>query len=158
MVQRKLNLKIMEVKTSLADLRKLPDSESILETQLLFGEKIQVICEKKGGWFLCKSLTDDYKGWIKKDQVSVKLKEKNFKVSELTTLIYEKPDFKSNVLNRLHLNSKLQVLKSTNNWSSFYYKNKIAFVFNKHTSTILKNQKLLKTSLKLQKFLNTVYL
>ena len=159
MVQRKLNLKIMEVKTSLADLKKLPDLKSNLETQLLFGEKIEVICKKNEGWFFCKSLTDNYKGWIKKDQVSIKLKEKNFKVSALTTLIYEKPDIKSNLLNRLHLNSKLQVLKSTNNWSSFYYKDKIAFVFNKHISTILEKPKAVKNFVKTAKnFLNTVYL
>ena len=159
MVQRKLNLKIMEVKTSLADLRKLPDSKSILETQLLFGEKIEVICEKKEGWILCKSLNDGYKGWIKKNQVSMKLKEKNFKVSALTTLIYEKSDIKSNSLDRLYLNSELQVLKSTNTWSSFYYKNKIAFVFNKHISMILKKPKTVKNLVKTaKKFLNTVYL
>ena len=109
MVQRKLNLKIMEVKTSLADLKKLPNLKSNLETQLLFGEKIEVICEKNEGWFFCKSLSDNYKGWIKKNQVSIKLKEKNFKVSALTTLIYEKPDIKSILLNRLHLNSELDL-------------------------------------------------
>ena len=149
----------MEVKTSLADLKKLPDSKSNLETQLLFGEKIEVICEKKRDWFLCKSFTDDYKGWINKSQVSVKLKEKNFKVSVLTTLIYEKPDIKSNVLNRLHLNSELQVIKSTKNWSSLYYKNKIAFVFSKHISVILEKPKAVNNFVKTaKKFLNTVYL
>ena len=111
------------------------------------------------GWFFCKSLTDNYKGWIKKNQARMKLKEKNFKVSALTTLIYEKSDIKSNPLDRLYLNSELQVLKSTNNWSSFYYKDKIAFVFNKHISTILEKPKALKNFVKTAKnFLNTVYL
>ena len=41
----------MEVKTSLADLKKLPYLKSNLETQLLFGEKIQVICDKNESWF-----------------------------------------------------------------------------------------------------------
>ena len=52
MVQRKLNLKIMEVKTSLADLKKLPDLKSNLETQLLFGEKMKLFVKKmKVGFF-----------------------------------------------------------------------------------------------------------
>ncbi len=43
MVQRKFNLKMMEVKTPIANLRKLPDQNSNLETQLLFGEEIEII-------------------------------------------------------------------------------------------------------------------
>ena len=47
MVQRKFNLKMMEVKTPIANLRKLPDQNSNLETQLLFGEEIKISVGKK---------------------------------------------------------------------------------------------------------------
>lgn len=149
----------MEIKTSLANLRKFPDSKSNLETQILFGEKIEVLFEQKKDWIHCKSLADNYKGWIKKSEIDKNVRKKNFKVSELTTLVFKKPNIKSNFLTKLHLNSKLHVLKTYNNWSSFYYRNKIAYIFNKHISQ--KSQKLkninnfVKTA---KKFLNTVYL
>ena len=43
MVQRKFKLKIKQVIKPICDLRLKPESNSNLETQLLFGEKIKII-------------------------------------------------------------------------------------------------------------------
>ena len=43
--------------TPIVNLRKLPDQNSNLETQLLFGEEIEIISEEKR-LLLCKSVKD----------------------------------------------------------------------------------------------------
>ena len=159
MVQRKFNLKMMEVKTPIANLRKLPDQDSNLETQLLFGEEVEIISEEKKDWLLCKSIKDNYEGWIKKNNIGKYLHKKNYKVSALTTFIFKEPNIKSNMSTYLHLNSKLHILKSENDWSIFYYNQNKAFIFNKHISKIISKSKRENNWVETaKKFLNTVYL
>ena len=60
---KKDNLK--QIISPIASLRKDMSNCSELETQCLFGEKV-FIQSSKNNWVLCKTLTDSYKGWIKK--------------------------------------------------------------------------------------------
>ena len=69
MVQRKFKLKIKQVINPICDLRLKPETNSNLETQLLFGEKIKIINENEKQWVLCQSIEDDYTGYIKKNNL-----------------------------------------------------------------------------------------
>ena len=86
-----------------------PSKNSILETQLLFGETIEILNEKKD-WIYCKSLSDKYKGWIQKENLG--------KVTPFTHLVshpmchcYEKDNIKSNIVNKLFFNSRVRVIE-----------------------------------------------
>ena len=58
-VQRKFKLKIKQVIKPICDLRLKPVSNSNLETQLLFGEKIKIINENEKQWVLCQTIEDN---------------------------------------------------------------------------------------------------
>ena len=67
MVQTESKLKIKQIEIPICNLRLKPNSNSNLETQLLFGEKIKIINENEKQWVLCQSIEDDYTGYIKKN-------------------------------------------------------------------------------------------
>ena len=88
MVQRKFKLKIKQVIKPICDLRLKPESNSNLETQLLFGERIKIINEDQKQWVLCQSIEDDYTGYIKKNNLG-DLKKTNYKITNLSSFIYK---------------------------------------------------------------------
>ena len=45
-----------------------PISTSELETECLYGEKLEVLDRNKE-WVFCKLLTDDYLGWVKNEDL-----------------------------------------------------------------------------------------
>ena len=45
-----------------------PSNGSALETECLFGEKIEILKENYD-WVYCKLATDNYLGWIKKNNI-----------------------------------------------------------------------------------------
>ena len=114
---------------SLANLHTLPKNSSELETQCLFGEKINVISENKS-WYFCKLLKDQSKGWIKKKYFTINKSKPNFKVRALKANLYQKPDLKSQNISSLYLNSLLKAQKINENWSILKFKNKDAYIYN----------------------------
>ena len=103
---------------------------SEIETELLFGEKIEVL-KKNKNWFFCKALKDQYEGWIKSSNVS-DLFETNYKVCVLKTNVHIKPKIKSNVFNFLFLNSEIFVTKFTQDWAEVLIGNKIGYIYKRH--------------------------
>ena len=90
-----------QISVPLCNLTQEPDINSSLETQLLFGEKIEII-EKKGKWIFCRSMYDNYKGWIKIHCIS-DIQSHNFQISNPMSYIYKKPNIKSKpITNRNH--------------------------------------------------------
>ena len=134
-----------------------PYYNSPIETQLIFGEEVEII-DKKGSWLNCRVIQDNYKGWIKKNSVS-ELEAPNFQVISLVCHIYEKPDIKSRTLNTLFYNSKIQIMHKDNLWFVCNYKGKKGYIFNKHLIEI----KSIKENgndwvKKVEQFVNTTYL
>ena len=57
------------VQVPAAPLRRKPDHRKEMVNQLLFGEGVKVIRDKKGLWVKVKSLHDQYEGWITRSQL-----------------------------------------------------------------------------------------
>ena len=55
-----------EILSSFADVRNKPSCNSILETQLIYGEKLEIL-SSKNDWSYVRSIEDNYKGWVKKN-------------------------------------------------------------------------------------------
>ena len=111
-----------------------PNDDSFLETECLFGERVQVLDEHKE-WMFCKLLTDNYCGWLKKDCLGFNAKQTH-RVLSIRSFIFDKKDVKSNYINYLPLGSKLNVKKIDSEWAEIYLSDKhnyrTAFVPTKH--------------------------
>jgi hypothetical protein len=60
--------------------------KSNLETQGLFGERIEILDERKN-WVYCRLLDDNYLGWTKKDGLGF-LKKPTHIISSLRSFIF----------------------------------------------------------------------
>ena len=114
-----------------ASLKSTPNKASHLETQCLFGETVEVL-ETKNTWSFCKCLLDDYKGWIKNKYLGF-LPDETHLVSNITSLVFQKPNIKSNLLHKLYLNSKVCVKNKTQDWYEIFLNNdRTGFMPNRH--------------------------
>ena len=124
------------------------NNKTNLETQFLFGEKVKIINEKKN-WYFCKSQNDDYKGWILKNAVG-SLPEPTHKTIKLNTLVFSKPNIKSQTIMHLSYNSLIKVEKSNKEWTSFKLpNNKIGYILTENIVSISKKRKNIIKNIKL---------
>ena len=90
-------------------------NDGTIDTELLFGEDVKVLNESKNH-FLCKSIIDNYKGWIRKRDVDY-LPKPTHKINNIRTFVYEKSDIKSKVVSYLPFGSKINITKISDTWS-----------------------------------------
>ena len=64
-----------EVRSAVLDLKNKPISTSNLETQLLYGEQVKLI-KVKSDWSHVCSVSDNYRGWIKNQNIGTITKKK----------------------------------------------------------------------------------
>jgi len=115
--------------------------EPSLETEVLFGEKVSLL-EKRNDALFIKTEIDNYYGWINNKHVG-ELKKPTHRVLTLRTIIFTKPDIKSNSINYLPMGSQIYVKYFENNWAcimlsddnkineGFISKNHIVYITNK---------------------------
>lgn len=143
-----------EIKSSFADVRNKPTYNSILETQLIHGEKLEILSSQNNWSYIC-SKEDNYKGWIKTNQIGEKT-NKTHKIKKLSTYVFEKPDHKSKVICKLFLNSMIRVDSFIGNWVKIIFQEKVGFL---HRNSIIKINKNNKDWINIcLKFRNTPYL
>lgn len=100
-------------------------NRSLLETECLFGETIEIL-DQKHEWVYCKLVTDNYCGWLKKNSLG-KLKLTTHRIINKRTFIYRYPDAKSLVLTYLPMGSRITVEEMNFGWAetSFLINNKL---------------------------------
>ena len=76
-----------EVKSQFANVRSKPIHNSILETQLIHGEKLVILSNKNDWSYICSN-QDNYKGWIKTNQIGQKT-IKTHKIKELSLMSFQ---------------------------------------------------------------------
>ena len=92
---------------------KRPSTNSEVSSQIIYGEKIRVI-ENKKSWIKIKTINDNYYGYIKKEKLKKKLKI-IFKTYKLKTKIFPKSDRNT----FLAFNSRLSVINKKKNFIEF---------------------------------------
>lgn len=105
----------MNIIKSSTSMRKEAKQESSLETECLFGEKIEIIDEKLD-WVYCKLLTDNYCGWIKKSSLG-KLEKLTHRVLNKGTFIYKDASSKSDILMYIPMGSRVAIKNVAFGWS-----------------------------------------
>lgn len=115
-------MKIIKPSTTM---KSKPRSNATLETECLYGETIEILDERYR-WVYCRSKTDDYCGWIKKDTFG-KMDEDTHRVINKRSFIYKEPDAKSDIFFYLPMGSRLAIDKIKSGWGEtpFFFKGKI---------------------------------
>lgn len=143
-----------EIKSPFSNLQNKPTKNSILETQLIYGEKIQILSFQNEWLFVC-SKKDNYKGWIKKKETGNET-IKTHKIRQPSTYVYEEPDHKSKIISKLFLNSKIKIINFEGDWAKLIIQDKIGFL---HRNSIIDLNKIDKDWIKIcLKFKNAPYL
>ena len=98
---------------------KKPSTKSEITSQILFGEKFKIILKKKN-WIKIKSISDNYKGFIKNNKLLEKL-NLTHKCFSLKTRIYKYKKTKRFVGTKLFLpfNSRISLNNTKNNFVEF---------------------------------------
>jgi len=111
-----------------------PDQNLPLETECLFGETVEIL-DNYQDWYLCKLLTDNYCGWLKKNSLGY-LKKATHRVLTIRTCVFSNKDIKSNCIHHLSIGSLLNIRKIDRDWAEVCLSNqdnfKSAYVPAKH--------------------------
>ena len=91
--------------------------KSKISSQLLYGEKFQIL-KKKKGWLKIKTSYDKYSGFIK-DRKFIKEMKITHKISSLKANLYSKPEKNSKITTKLTFCSLICVTDKTNNFYKF---------------------------------------
>jgi SH3-like domain-containing protein len=113
--------KYMNIILPSTGMRILPDDSSQLETECLYGEKVQLV-EEKQDWVYCKLLIDNYFGWIKKSSLG-NVKNTTHRVHKVRSFVYSDNNIKSNIINYLPMGSKISISKEGKEWSEINLSN-----------------------------------
>tara|TARA_B100001105_G_C22236280_1_gene376263 strand:+ start:49 stop:783 length:735 start_codon:yes stop_codon:yes gene_type:complete len=128
---------------------KIKSTKSEVVTQLLYGDTFKKI-KKNGSWIRIKNDVDNYKGYIKKKNLTSNQKNTH-KIYNLKVNLYSKPNTKSKIKKQLSFGSKIKVVGKKNNFYKFdnlWIKKKDLKKINYKTKDIFKN---------IKKFINTKY-
>jgi hypothetical protein len=125
----------MNIINSSVSMKLKPSDRLSLETECLFGEKVDIL-DEQSNWVYCKLQTDSYEGWIEKKGISEIDIEPTHRVIVKRSFIYKDKTPKSNCLLYLPMGSKVLVENTQPDWCEikFYIgnKKKNGFVPSKH--------------------------
>ena len=111
-----------------------PHENSILETECLFGESVQIL-DNYLEWAYCKLLTDNYYGWVRKNGLGY-LKPSTHRVLSKRSFLFNHRNAKSNCIHHLPIGAKLAVKIIKDDWAEVYLSDKhfyeTAYVPSKH--------------------------
>lgn len=96
------------VSEPLVDLRRAPSQEAPLDSQLLLGERLKVF-DVTGAWAWVQNETDGYVGYVPNGSLARKAVTPSHRVAVPRTILFAKPDIKSQSLGYLSLGSRIAV-------------------------------------------------
>ena len=109
----------MKIINSSATMRSNPKEASPLETECLFGEKVEIL-DNYLDWVYCKLITDNYYGWIKKKNLG-KLEKTTHRVLNNRTFIYKETNAKSDTLLDIPMGSQLAIENFKSGWAKTFF-------------------------------------
>lgn len=106
--QRFVSGTTMRISASVASLRREPSPTAMQTTQALFGERI-IVFDGRDDWLWCQLERDSYVGYIEKQNVSNVVDSPTHRVAVASTLLYPRPDIKSQPTQFLPMNARLEI-------------------------------------------------
>ena len=127
----------MNIINSSVFMKSEPTQISPLETECLFGEKVEILDEFLD-WVYCKLNTDNYHGWVKKEGLG-KIKNPTHRIITNRTFIYAAKNPKSNSLLYLPLGAQLVIDNIQSEWAEIsLYNNEtqVGYVPSRHVVSL----------------------
>ena len=94
-----------------AALRPRPDPATPIDTELLYGEVVDVF-ERSEGWSWVQARTDGYVGYLRDESLGLDIRDITHLVASLRTYIYPEPNLKSPPLQLLSMNTPLSLTET----------------------------------------------
>ncbi len=98
-------------------LRKAPAHDAPLDTQVLFGEDLDLLREE-GDWAWVQARADDYVGFVPRAGLGKGPARAGARVGVLRTFVFSRPDLKSPPLGMLSLNARVRVIGARGQFSA----------------------------------------
>lgn len=117
---------------SQAPLRRAPDASAPLETEILFGEAIEVY-EMTNEWAWVQLAADGYVGYTPRDALRRDDFEPNHRVQALGTFVYPEADMKKPPLMHLAMNALVEAVESDGKFSTLKTG---GFVYTRHIAPL----------------------
>ena len=108
-------------------MRSEPNNLSKLETECLFGESLKIL-DKHLDWYYCKLLTDNYCGWVQKNNLG-KMDQPTHRVLSKRTFLFKDNDVKNGCLNYLPLGAQIHVQNIYKEWAKVILFDKCDYKF-----------------------------
>lgn len=118
----------MQVATAVADLRRAPSHEALLDTQALFGEEV-TLYENFEGWGWGQLARDGYVGYIPMAALADGRTEPTHRVAVNLTFVYQRPDIKASTRRSSPLGAAVRVRTAEGQFAQI---GDSAFVFANH--------------------------
>lgn len=98
-----------EVRRGVVDLRRRPEAQAPLDTQLLYGEPVKVF-DEAGGWAWVQNETDGYVGYLESAALGAPGGRPTHRLRALRSFLYPAPDLKAPPLDCLSIASPVRVV------------------------------------------------
>lgn len=108
MAERFVSGELQRVARATAALRRAPDPALGFDTELVYGETVQVF-DTANGWAWCQAIRDGYVGYTPYDALALDVPAATHRVSAIGTFLHGQPDIKSPPLMHLSINAPLAV-------------------------------------------------
>ncbi len=99
-----------------ADLRRGPEPNAPLDSQLLFGERVRVF-DESDGWAWVQNETDGYVGYVKSDALGAAIENPTHRLRALRSFLFPEPNLKAPPLDCLSIASPVKVVGSKDGYS-----------------------------------------
>jgi cell wall-associated NlpC family hydrolase len=106
-----------QVSSDHVPLRRTPDPAAVLDTELLFGETVQLY-DERNGWAWIQSEVDGYVGYAESQLLTATPLEPSHSVAVLATHLYPKPDLKAAPIGWLPMTARVNVGKGAGVYSN----------------------------------------
>lgn len=114
-------------------LRPQPDLTAPIDTELLYGEIVDVF-ERCEGWAWVQARTDGYVGYLPEETLGPGIDDATHMVASLRTFIYPEPDLKSPPLHLLSMNAPLSLTETAK--GGFGLLSEGGWVFRRHLALL----------------------
>jgi cell wall-associated NlpC family hydrolase len=109
----------MQITVSVADMRREPRPDSGVDTQVLFGETVDVF-EEREGWCWAQARGDRYVGYVADTALTRRTSAATHVVTSPRTFLYPGPDMKLPVESSLSIGSQLEIVGEVTNRGTRY--------------------------------------
>jgi cell wall-associated NlpC family hydrolase len=127
---------LMQTLAPIATLHRAPAVDTPQETQVLFGETLRVF-DVSDGWAWVQLQHDHYVGYIRQDFLSAIIHDPTHHVVVPTTLLYPKPNIKTQPVKYLPMNAQLSIVAEQDQFLELATG---GFVFVNHAAPILEKK------------------